>query len=282
MKYVEEKLVKLLMILSTLFVISPLIIIVLMAVIKGGGVLAENPGILFTAPGPKYLLGGEGGFLHAFLGSLYMVIPATLFAAFISCAIAIFMQSEYCPESYSYIIRIILDILWGTPSIIYGVFVLVILIYTNQRGCLLAGTAALTLLQIPIISRYVDEAVSSVPKEIKECSYSMGLTRLETSKIVFKYAISGISAGILMGFGRGLGDAATIIFTSGASNNIPHSVFDTATALPVLIFQQAGSFYPSVRNHAYAASLLLIIFILLINVISYYIKNRYSRYVKGE
>jgi phosphate transport system permease protein len=281
MKYFEEKLFKFLMVIALAFTIIPLLFIIIVTIIKGGGVLWNDPGIIITSPGPQYLLGGEGGFRHALLGSLYMVIPATILATLLSIAIALYLQRDYCSPKFSNGLRTILDILWGTPSIIYGVFILIILIFLHQRGCLIAGIAALTLLEFPIITRYADEAIMTVPREIRENCYSMGLTRWETAVIIGKSASPGIIAGILIGLGRGIGDAATVIFTTGAGSSAPTGLFESATALPVLIFQQANSFYSSVRDHAYAASFVLIIIFFLLNMISRFLYKKMSRFNQG-
>ncbi len=282
MKYLEEKIFKILMLISILLTLAPLVLIILVSIIKGGSVLLKMPETIIQPPGPRYLLGGEGGFLHAILGSMFLVIPATIIATLLAISVSLFLQSDYCTKKFANIIRVLLDILWGTPSIIFGVFILIILIFTHQRGCLIAGMAALTLLEIPIITRYADEAIQSVPKEIRENAYSMGLTRYETTKIIFKYSLSGIIAGILIGLGRGIGDAATVIFTTGAGSTMPKGLFQSATTLPVVIFQQANSFYPSVRNHAYAAAFILILIILILNIITRLVQKKFSKYITGD
>lgn len=282
MKYLEEKIFKIVMVFSLFLTLGPLVLIILVTVIKGGSVLLKTPETIIQSPGPTYLLGGEGGFFHAILGSVYLVVPATIIASLFAVTVSLFLQSDYCNKKFSNIIRILLDVLWGTPSIIFGVFILIILVLTHQRGCLLAGITTLTLLEIPIITRYADEAIQSVPKEIRENAYSMGLTKYETTKIVCKYSISGIIAGMLIGLGRGIGDAATIIFTTGAGSTMPGGLLQSATALPVVIFLQANSFYPSVRNHAYAAAFILILIILVLNIITRCIQNKFSKYITGD
>ncbi len=282
MRYLEEKIVKILMICSILAVLGSLLFILFITISRGWISINENPGIIFTTPGPRYLLGGEGGFFHAIAGSLYMVVPSTIISLILACLIALFLQSEYSSKRISEIIRLFIDILWGTPSIIYGLFVLTILISFHRRGCLLAGIVALIFLELPIITRYVDESISSTPKELKEIAYSMGLTRVEVSKIILKYSSSGIIAGSLIGLGRAFGDAASIIFTTGAASTMPKGLFSSCTALPVVIFQQANSFYPSVRNHAYAAAFILIIIILILSITSRLLQKKFSKYTVGD
>lgn len=266
---------------SLALVVASLFLVIGITLLHGGTVLLQKPEIVVTPPGPRYLLGGDGGFLHAVLGSVYMVLPATMCAAVMAMGIALYLQSDYSSERISEAVRTVLDALWGTPSIVYGIFVFTILVYMQQRASLLAGIAALTLLELPIITRYADEAVQMVPFQVKESTYSTGSTRWETARVVARYALPGVTAGVLIGLGRGIGDAASVIFTSGASSTMPSGLFSTATALPVMIFQQASSCYPSVREQAQAAAFVIIVVVLGLNVLSKAITGYFSRYVPG-
>lgn len=278
MKYLEEKVMQFLMIGSTLVIVGSLFFIFIVTLYRGGGTIIRQPGIILAAPGPRYLLGGGGGFGHAILGSLAMAIPATLLSSLLAILIAVYLQPDYSPPRVSGMIRSFLDILWGTPSIVYGIFVLTVLIFFHQRGSVMAGIIALTFLELPIITRYIDESLTAAPRDLKEIAYSMGLTRLEVFRILLKYSASGLVAGILIGLGRALGDAASVIFTTGTASTIPKGLFSSATALPVIIFQQANSFYPSVRDHAYAAGVFLITLILALNLFSRFLQQKISRY----
>ena len=270
---------KILMYLSLFIVIGSLGIVLIVVIQKGGTILFKNPEIIWTPPGTRYLLGGEGGFLHAILGSLYLVIPATIIATLLSICVALYLQSDYCQEKRAYRIRTMLEILWGTPSIVYGMFILSIMIILHQSGMLLTGIIALALLELPIITRYADEAIQGVPFELKESVYSLGATKYENAKIMLKYASAGIVAGVLIGLGRGIGDAASVMFTVGTSNSLPGGLLEPVTAMPILIFQQASSCYPVVRQHAYAASFLLVVLIGVLNIISRMVSRYFHKYV---
>lgn len=269
------------MFIAVLIVVASLVIIVGMNTVKGGLVLLKKPGLLVASPGPKYLLGGDGGILHAILGSIYMVIPSTIIAAILAYLIALFLQIDYIKKKYSDKIRVFFDILWGVPSIIYGIFMLSVLIFINGRGSLLAAIVTLTLLQLPIITRYMDEALQTVPHGIRESLYSLGATRIETSLVTTRYALPGIMAGILLGMGRAMGDAASVVFTAGAGNAMPKGLLQSATSLPVLIFLQSNSYYESVREDAYAASFILILIIIVLNLVSRLSAGHFTKYTAG-
>ena len=280
-KYLKEKLFKCLMYISVAIIVLALALIIGTNAIKGGWVLLRDPSIIITEPGPQYLLGGEGGLLHAIIGSLYMVLPSTIIAAVLAYFIARFLQIDYVRQRWADGLRILFDIIWGVPSILLGVFVLTILIMIKARGCLLAAIITLTILQLPIIIRYMDEALSSVPNGIRESMYSLGATKLETSRVIAKYALPGIIAGVLLGMGRAIGDAASVVFTAGAANAIPKGLFSSATSLPLLIYLQASSYNATVREHAYAAAFILIIIVFVLNIVSRKCAKRFKRYTNG-
>jgi phosphate transport system permease protein len=115
----------------------------------------------------------------------------------------------------------------------------------------------------------MDEAISAVSPDLKVSAYVLGSNRIETSaKVVLKQATPGIISGVLLAFGRGIGDAASILFTAGFTDYIPARLTDSAAALPTMIFFLATSPFPQVRERAYAAAFILLIVVLLISVVS--------------
>jgi len=266
------------MISSLCVVIGSLVIIIFLVVYNGLPTLSIE---MFTQTSTGgYYLGRGGGILNAILGSLLLAIPATIFAYILGLGIALYLQREFSHPGFASLIRLILDILWGIPSIVYGIFCLMIMIIVGIGASLLAGILALTLLELPIITRYMDESIKMVHPELKEGSYSLGSTKIETAfKVVRKQAFPGILAGMLLGLGRGIGDAASILFTAGFSDNIPGSIFDSTAALPTMIFHLFSSPIPVVRQKAYAAAFILFIIVLFISILSRLFSKRYMKYV---
>lgn len=280
--YTEQRLFRAIMRVCLGIVVGTLCLIIVVTLYRGGSALLADPSAIITAPSPRYLLGGEGGFLHAILGSFIIVFPATAIATVLSLSTALYLQSDYSDERFARMVNTFLNILWGTPSIAYGVFILTVLIFAGGRASLLAGIVVLTLLEFPIITRYVDEAFRSAPTAVKESTYALGATRFETATIVVKTALPGVTAGVIMGLARGFGDAASLIFTAGGGISMPSGLSDPATTLPILIFQQAASPYPSVRNDAYAASFVLIVIVLMLILTSKLLARRFSRFTPGR
>ncbi len=132
------------------------------------------------------------------------------------------------------------------------------------------------------MTRYTDEALRSAPETVTESAYGLGATRFETARMTVRAALPGVIAGIIMGFARGIGDAATVLFTAGRSTQMPAGLFEPATTLPILIFDQSTSFNAEVRSHAYAASFVLIVAVLALIFLSKLLAGRFARYAPGE
>ena len=176
--------------------------------------------------------------------------------------------------------RFSLDVLWGIPSIVYGAFGFIIMVFLGLRASLLAGIITVTLLELPIMSRAMDEVVRMVPRELEEASYSLGATKLETAlKVVVRQSLPGILTAVLIAFGRGIGDAASVIFTAGFTDRIPTSLFQPAATLPLAIFFQLGTPFPEVQERAYASAVVLTIIILIISLISRILFKKYAKHM---
>ena len=273
----EEAIFKGLMIASITIVAGSLLSIV--AILAWKGLPALNIAMITQTPKGGYYLGKEGGILNAIVGSLYLATGATVLAFIISLMVALFLQREYIGKTrFAGLVRLSLDILWGIPSIVYGAFGFAIMLYMGIRASLLGGIIVLTLLEIPILTRALDEVVRMIPKDLKEASYALGTTRLETSfKVVARQALPGIITAVLLAFGRGIGDAASILFTAGYTDRIPTSLFDPVASLPLAIFFQLGTPFPEVQARAYASAVILLVIILSISIVSRLLTNRLAR-----
>jgi len=264
---------------SVLIVIGSLLLIVTVIVVNGAPSLSIE--ILTQTSEGGFYLGKGGGFLNAIVGSLLLALPATGLAFLIGIAIALYLQKDFLKPRTSNFIRFCLDILWGVPSVVYGVFCLAIVMALGMsRQSLLLGIIALTLLEIPIITRSIDESIKMVPSGLKESAYSLGSTKFETAiKVVRKQAMPGIIAGVLLGFGRGIGDAASILLTVGDSNYFPSSISDQTAALPTMILNLVGMPDQVAQNKAYAVAFVLLLIVLLISIITRYLTKKSSKHI---
>jgi phosphate transport system permease protein len=277
-KKAEEGLFKALMVGSTVIVLGSLILI--LATVVWRGLPALNLAMLTQTPKGGYYLGKEGGILNAIVGSLYLAGGATALALIVSLAIALYLNLYAARSRHAELARLALDVLWGVPSIVYGAFGFTIMLWLGVRASLLGGIIALALLELPIMTRGMDEAIGMVPFALKEASYAMGATRLETAlKVVVRQTAPGLLTAVLLAFGRGIGDAASVLFTAGYTDRLPDSLFGPVASLPLAIFFQLGTPFPAVQERAYASALVLTIIVLALSLISRRLAGRLTKHV---
>lgn len=274
----EEAVFKGLMRASLGLVLAVLVAIIAVVVARGASSLSLS--MILQTPKGGYYLGKEGGVANAIVGSVYLALGGSLLAILLSLPTALILQKEYTGRRLATITRLSLDALWGTPSIVYGAFGFVIMRHLGLSASLLGGILALSLVMLPIMARAMEEAVKMVPLQLKEISYAMGATRLETTlSVVLRQALPGIVTAVLLAFGRGIGDAASILFTAGYTDNIPRSLLDPAASLPLAVFFQLGTPFPEVQRRAYASALILLVIVLVASLAARLVSRRFARHI---
>jgi phosphate transport system permease protein len=274
----EETIFKGLMIASLALVLSGLAGIILVILLRGASSLTLS--MLIQTPKGGYYLGKEGGIANAIVGSLCLAFGASVLSFLLGLPIAFALQKEYLGRRLAWITRLSLDILWGTPSIVYGAFGFIVMVYFGFSASLLGGIIALALLMLPIMTRSIEEVIRMIPPELKELTYALGATRIETTlTVVLRQALPGILTGVLLAFGRGIGDAASILFTAGYTDYIPRSLFDPVASLPLAVFFQVATPIPEVQDRAYASALILLLIVLVVSVASRLLSRRFSRHI---
>ena len=274
---VEEQLFRGLMYLSLAIVLGSLFLVFAIVVFKGAAAL--NIAMVTQVPHGGYYLGKEGGILNAIVGSIYLAVGAIILATGISIPTAWYLQNLSQRSQYAAGIRMMLDIAAGIPSLIYGAFVFLIMVMVQARASLLWGIITVGIFITPLLTRAIDEVMQTVPSKLKEASYSLGATRLETIyHVVTRQALPGLITAILVAFGRGIGDAASVLFTAGYTDSIPASLNDPVATLPLAIFFQLGTPFPQVQERAYASGIILLVIVLIICIGSRYLAKKYVRY----
>jgi phosphate transport system permease protein len=275
----EEGIFKFLMLASAFAILSVLALIVTTVIVKG--LPAMDLAMITQTPRGGYYLGKEGGILNAILGSLYLAGGATLLALLISLPVALYLNAYAKRDSaLATLARFSFDVLWGVPSIVYGAFGFTLMIFFGLGASLLGGIIAVALLILPVMTRAMDEVMRLIPSELMEASYSLGATRFETSvKVLVRQALPGIATAVLLAFGRGIGDAASVLFTAGFSDSIPTSLFRPAATLPLAIFFQMGTPFPEVQERAYASAFILTAMILAVSIAARLLAGKYARNV---
>jgi phosphate transport system permease protein len=274
-----EAFFKCLMVLSTALVIASLLLIVGTIVWKGFPALSLS--MITRTPRGGFYIGKEGGILNAIVGSLDLAFGATALAFLLSLPLALYLNVYQSRGSKTAAgTRFFLDVLWGVPSIVYGAFGFLTMMFFGLRASLLAGILTVALIEFPIMTRAMDEVVRLVPRELREASASLGATRFETAvRVVVRQCLPGLLTAVLMAFGRGIGDAASVLFTAGFTDRVPASLLDPAATLPLAIFFQLGTPLPEVQQRAYASAVVLTLVILAVSVGGRMIMRRFTRHV---
>lgn len=223
----------------------------------------------------------QAGVKSALVGSLYMILITAIVALPIGVATAIYLE-EYATESrLTFLIQTNIANLAGVPSIIYGLLGLEVFVrFLALDRSLISGSLTMALLILPIIIIASQEAVRSVPRDLREASYALGATKWQTIRHhVLPYSMIGVLTGSILAVSRAIGEAAPLI-TIGALTFIaflPKSIFDPFTVLPIQIFNWISRPQAGFHQAAAAGMIVLLILLLTMNSVAIVIRNRYQR-----
>jgi phosphate transport system permease protein len=276
LKKQEEAFFKVLMILSAVLILSILIYIIGTVIYKGLPSLTWD--IITKLPGGGFYLGKEGGVLNAIVGSFYIILGSLVISMLISVPLVMYINF-YLPKNslFASVIRFSFDILFGVPSIVYGAFGFALMVYLGIRASLLGGILAVAMLIMPIMMRSFDEVTRLLSRDLPDALLSLGATKYEMIKVIIRQLMPGLVTAVLLAVGRGIGDAATVLFTAGYTDNIPVALNQPAATLPLSIFFQLGSPVEEVQNRAYASAIILTVIILILSFSARYFSSRYTK-----
>ena len=276
-RHVIEAAAKLAMQVS-LFILAGSLGLILWTVLARG-LPALDWAMITQTPQGGFYMGKEGGVLNAILGSLYLAGGGTLLAIIFSLPIALYLKAYLGDSKWGDYVRLSLDVLWGIPSIVYGAFGFTLMIAIGLRASLLARIIVLALVELPIMTRAMDEVIRRMPADLEHAALALGSTRLEVAlRIVTRQMLPGIMTAVLLAFGRGIGDAASVLFTAGYTDRLPTSLLRPTASLPLAVFFQLGSPYPEVQQRGYASALILTFIVLVISLGSRWISGRLNKY----
>ena len=241
----------------------PLFSIVFLLLQKGLPLLTPS---IFTGLPPAPGLTG-GGFGNAIQGTAVMVGLALLFSTPLGVLSAIYVN-EYNPRSrLAQTVRFVAKLLTGIPSIICGVFAFSVVVLATGTSSALAGGVALAVLTLPTILLTTEQALLGVPKTLREASYGLGATKLQTIfRIVLPEALPAIMTGIMLAVARAAGETAPVLFTAAFSQYWMKSLLEPTGSMSVLIFNFSTLPYDYQIQMAWTASLVLVILVTMTNV----------------
>ncbi len=249
-----------------------LLFIILYILKKGLPIISYN--FLMTNPAN---MGKSGGIFSTIIGTIALSIMAIVIATPLGVGTAIYL-TEYTHENrITRIIRFGSECLAGIPSIIFGLFGFILFVTKLKFGwSILSGSLTLSFMILPTIIRTSEEAVKAVPYSYREISYSLGSTKWQTVKrVVLPSAIPGIVTGVILSLGRSIGETAAVIFTAGSALRIPTSIFSSSRTMAVHFYILAREGIS--MSNAYGTASILIITILIINIITYWLMNKFIK-----
>lgn len=253
--------------------ISPIILIIYKLVAKGYKQINLD---FFTKKAPDSyeamdaIGSGEvipGGILNGITGTLYMVLIASVMAIPIGLLIGIFLY-EQKTKRYANIVRDIVDILQGVPSIVLGLIAYFWVVKNITHGfSALAGSVALAIMMLPLIVRSTEETLKMIPDTIKEAGYALGVPYHKIIlRVMIPSGLSGLLTGILLAISRIIGETAPLMLTALGSRVVNFDVAKPTSAVPLLIWE----FYndPNMIDLIWSSSLFLMFVVLLLNILS--------------
>lgn len=277
----SEKIAFSLLILATLTVVGFVLIILGYIISNGYGAID----IEFLTQAPNRMM-TQGGIYPAIVGTIALIIGSMSVALPIGIMAAIYMN-EYAGETRTtWLIEMAINNLAGTPSVVFGLFGLALFVkYFGFGPSILSASLTLALLILPIIIRSTEEALITVPKEYRDSSLALGVSKWQTIRyVVLPAAIPGIVTGSILSIGRVAGETAPILFTGAAYflPRLPDSIYSQFMALPYHLFvlATAGTNIAKTRPIQYGTALVLLLIVLGLNLVAVLIRRHYRNKLK--
>ena len=217
-----------------------------------------------------------GGVANAIVGSFLLIIIASLPAIPIGIAAGVYL-SEHRAGRLSYLLRLAVEVLQGTPSIVIGIIAYLWLVISMGGFSALSGGIALCIMMLPVIVRATEETLKLIPDSLKEASLALGVPYYRTIlKVILPAGFSGIVTGILISVARIAGETAPLLFTAFGNPFMNLNIIKPVNALPLMIYNYATSPYPEWHSIAWGASCVLVGLVLMLNLVTRIIARRWK------
>ncbi len=217
---------------------------------------------------PKPVGEEGGGIANALVGSLLIVLCAAIIAIPIGILCGIYL-SENKNSKLAYYSRLAVDILQGIPSIVVGIIIYFWIVKPLGQFSGLSGSVALAIMMLPIIIRSTEETLKLLPDSLKEAALALGLPYHRVIlKVLLPCGMSGVLSGVILSVARIAGETAPLLFTAFGNPYLTTNVLKPMQSLPLLIFNYATSPYDEWHDLAWGASLILLLWVLLLNIIT--------------
>jgi phosphate transport system permease protein len=261
---------------GTVIALIPLVLIIYYLLKKGLGSWSWSFFTTDPTGNTFFKTSSIGGIKSAILGTIEIVALASVIAIPIGVGVAVWLV-EYGRQSwFAQLVRFFVDVLTGVPSIVFGLFIYIVLVVgTGSSYAGYKGSLALSLLMLPVVIRSAEVILLLVPGALRESALALGAPRWKMIfRIVLPTALPGMITGILLAIARAAGETAPLLFTAAYTRNTDFNLSQFMNSLPVQIYNDVTSPTTSVVNRAWGAALTLVVMILLLNLIARLVSRR--------
>jgi phosphate transport system permease protein len=258
----------------TLVALVPLVLIVYYLIKEGLGAWSSD---FFTTDPSGRFLGDPGGIKSAILGTIYMVALASAIAIPLGIGVALYLVEFGKRGAFAQAVRYFVDVMTGVPSIVFGLFVYIVLVVTKVGGTFAAwkGAIALGLLMLPVVTRAAEVVLNLVPDSLREGALALGAPRWRVIfRIVLPTALPGLVTGSLLAVARAAGETAPLLFTAAFVLGTQFSPSERMNSLPLQIFNDVGQAQDRLVERAWGAALTLVLLVLLLTLAARLVQRR--------
>jgi phosphate transport system permease protein len=259
---------------GTLVALVPLVLVVYYLLQKGVGALSWD---FFTTDPTGSFLGPPGGVKSAIVGTILIVALATAIAVPVGVGVALYLV-EYGKRSlFANVVRYFVDVMTGVPSIVFGLFIYIVLVLSGIGGNFAGwkGSIALALLMLPVVTRSAEVVLNLVPDALREAALALGAPRWKVvARVVLPTALPGLITGSMLAVARGAGETAPLLFTAFAVNATSWNLGGQMNSLPIQIFNDVRQAQANIVERAWGAALTLVAMILILTLIARLIQRR--------
>ena len=270
-----DKLMRSLLLAGTVVALIPLVLILYYLVYKGIG--AWSSSFFSTDPNGNFF-GSPGGIRSAIFGTLEIVGLATLISVPIGISVALYLTEYGKDGRFANLVRYFVDVMTGVPSIVFGLFIYIVLVISHSGGSGFAawkGSVALALLMLPIVIRSAEVVLLLVPAHLREAALALGAPRWRViTKVVLPTAASGLVTGSLLAVARAMGETAPLLFTVSVAFGLTGNLNAQMNTLPFQIFNDITNPRSVVVQRAWGAALTLVALVLILNLIARAVSRR--------
>jgi phosphate transport system permease protein len=253
-------------VLFTTLAVVPLVLVLYYIVKNGAGSWSAS---FFTTDPTGNFLGNQGGVRSAIIGTIELVALATAISLPLGVGLALYLVEYGKGSRFATTVRYFVDVLTGVPSIVFGLFIYIVLVLGGVGGGFAGwkGSVALALLMLPVITRASEVTLNLVPGHLREAGLALGAPRWQvTARIVLPTALPGLITGTLLAVARAAGETAPLLFTAFGANALATGLSGPTNSLPLQIFKDVQNPNPALVERAWGSALALIAMILLVTI----------------